>query len=470
MEQPSLKGLAISPGKLSPGFSPGRRQYTVYVAHSVGAVSLTAEAGEDGAAPQVNGITAASGQPSSPVPLQVGRNVLRVEPGGYEVKVIRAHPTPTWVRVQEHGPWSARDSAGEVVFKERMWILGGYTPGLVSDVWSSADGVEWRQEGQIPSQSGINIPVNWVYGDRMWVADNEGTLFASADGSRWEKVNDQTPWKGRYATGGAVFAGRMWVLGGKSNGALHADVWSSADGREWVQETAKAPWSPRQVFSMLAVHQGRLWLVGGGITSYHPFKAYREVWSSPDGRSWTRVLDEAPWPGRIWSTALSYRNRLWLLGGFRAEPTWNNFADLWYSADGVQWQELACPECWSARHELSAYVFGGKLWVVGGNSWPLTNDVWHLDIPGLCFLSSPVVEEFAGAQYRYQARADFNQSAGPRRYRLVAGPAWLQVDAQSGLVWGTPAEVGEVEVEIQAYDEAGETASQRYTLHVLPVP
>ncbi len=470
MDQPSLKALAISPGKLSPGFSPARRQYTVYVPHSVAAVSLSAEAGDPGVALRVNEAPATSGQPSTLISLQVGRNVLRVEPGGYEVKVVRAHSTPTWVRVQEHCAWSPRDSAGEVVFKERMWILGGYTPGLVGDVWSSADGVEWRQEGEIPSQSGINIPVNWVYEGRMWVADNEGTLFASADGAHWEKVNDQTPWKGRYAAGGAVFAGRMWVLGGKSNGALHHDVWSSTDGVEWTLETAKAPWSPRQVFGMLAVHRDQLWLVGGGITTYHPFKAYREVWCSPDGRNWTQVVDEAPWPGRIWSTALSYGNRLWLLGGFRAEPTWNNFADTWYSADGVHWRELACPEGWSARHELSAYVFGGKLWVVGGNSWPLTNDVWCLEIAGLCFLSSPVVEEFVGAQYRYPARADFNQSGGSLRYRLVRGPGWLQVDAGSGLVWGTPEEVGEVEVEIEADDEQGERVCQRYTLHVLPVP
>ncbi|MBI2503509.1 MAG: cadherin-like beta sandwich domain-containing protein [Candidatus Latescibacteria bacterium] len=470
MEQPSLKALAISPGKLSPGFSPGRRQYTVYVPHHTAAVSLIAEVDEPGTALRVNGLPAINGQPSSPVPLQVGRNVLWVEPGGYEVKVVRAHVTPTWVRVQEHCSWSPRDSAGEVVFKGRMWLFGGYTPGLVADVWSSADGADWRQEGEIPSKSGINIPVNWVHGGRMWVADNEGSLFASADGAHWERVNDQTPWKGRYATGGAVFAGRMWVLGGKSAGTLHHDVWSSADGVQWTLETAKAPWSPRQVFSMLAVHRDQLWLVGGGITSYHPFKAYREVWSSPDGRNWAKMLDEAPWPGRIWSTVLSYKNRLWLLGGFRAEPTWNNFADTWYSADGVQWRELVCPEGWSARHELSAYVFAGKLWVVGGNSWPLADDVWCLEIPGLCFLTSPVVEEFAGAQYRYSARADFNQSGGPLRYRLVEGPGWLSVNEGSGLVSGIPEEVGQVEVEIEAGDAEGERIRQRYTLHVLPVP
>ena len=53
---------------------------------------------------------------------------------------------------------------------------------------------------------------------------------------------------------------------------------------------------------MLVVYDRKLWLIGGGITIYHPFKAYRDVWSSSDGKSWTKVTDQAPWPARIWST------------------------------------------------------------------------------------------------------------------------------------------------------------------------
>ena len=66
MEQPSLKALAISPGKLSPGFSPGRRQYTVYVTHSVAEVALTAETGTPGAALRVNGVPAARVRRANP--------------------------------------------------------------------------------------------------------------------------------------------------------------------------------------------------------------------------------------------------------------------------------------------------------------------------------------------------------------------------------------------------------------------
>ena len=164
-----------------------------------------------------------------------------------------------------------------------------------------------------------------------------------------------------------------------------------------------------------------------------------------------------------------YKNRLWVLGGFRAEPTWNNFNDTWYSADGASWREFVSVPAWSPRHELSAYVFRDRLWVVGGNAWPLMNDVWYLEIKGLSFLTQPVIEEFLGAQYTYRALADFNTSGEKVRYRLVEGPSWLGIDMESGLLRGTPEEVGDTTVTIEAYDDEGESTRQSYTLHILPL-
>jgi len=471
-----LKSLSISPGKLSPGFSSQRKQYFAQVGYDTEAVTVAAEAGAADSAVSVNGRGLERGRPSEAIPLRVGRNMIEVEVASagrqaatYTIRVIRSHPTPNWVRASESAPWVPRDSAGEVVFGGRMWIFGGYTPELVSDVWSSPDGVNWSRGGSIPCQSGINIPVTFVYDDKMWVTSHDGKLFASADGERWSLVTDRAPWRGRYAAGSVVFDGRMWVMGGCGGGRLFNDIWSSADGVHWTLEAAEAPWSRRQLFSMAAVHAGKIWLLGGGITNYHPFRAYRDVWSSPDGRNWTKVSDCAPWPARIWSSSAVYMNRLWVLTGFRAEPTWNNFSDVWYSADGEHWRELVTEAIWAPRHEVSVYVFDEKLWVVGGNAWPLMNDSWYLEIPGLSFLTQPVIEEFATAQYSYRACADFNRSCRPVRYRLVSGPEWLSVDSESGLVHGTPPSAGDVGVTIEAYDDAGESVQQCYTLHVLPI-
>ena len=470
----TLSALTVSVGEVIPGFGMNRTSFAVVLPSSVESIRITPTATDAAATVAVDGTAVASGEESPAMPLVAGRNVLPVEVTAadgttttrYEVKATRAFAAPNWVKLLDAAPFAARDSAGEVVFNDRMWLLGGYTPAVVSDVWASRDGTAWQQMGSVPSEAGVNIPVTFVHDGRMWVSSNDGRLFASADGREWTLITDQAPWSGRYGAGSAVFNGRMWVAGGHKGGPQN-DVWSSVDGVDWTLEVAEAPWSRRQVFSNLVVHRDRLFLVGGGITVYQPFKAYADVWSSPDGREWTKVIDRAPWPERIWTSCAAYRDRIWLLGGFRAQPTWNNFNDVWYSADGADWRQFPSEDIWGPRHEVSAYVHDDALWLVAGNEWPLRNDVWRLDIPGLIFLSQPVLEEFVGTQYSYWARADFNAGGRPVSYRLVEAPPWLSVEADSGLVRGTPPAEGGYPVALEAFDDHGETVRQEYTLDVV---
>jgi len=477
----SLQSLTVEPGELIPGFWGSRKSFAVTLANSVDAVSIHATTTHPGArvrinetpvAPKPPGDTYSKGDTYS---IEPGRTVFNIEvtaPDGittrwYEVKVLRAAPAPNWRQVRGTSPWQPRDSAGELTFNNRMWLLGGYIPELVSDVWSSTNGDEWQQTGEIAAPAGINIPVTFAYDGKMWVSSNDGHLFASSDGTQWQLVSDNLPCLPRYGAGCAVFAGRMWILGGAADGTAYNDVWSSTDGIEWTQEVAVAPWSRRQLFGNVVVHDNKLWIIGGGLTNYQPFKAYRDIWCSADGREWIQVSDEAPWPARIWSSCAVYRNRIWLLGGFRAQPGWNNFNDVWYSSDGRHWQLLESEDIWSPRHELSAYVHDNHLWVVGGNAWPLLNDVWQLHLPGLTFISQPVLEEFVHCRYTYHARADFHQSTQALQYTLKQSPAWLSINPETGTIVGTPRETGDFKITVEAGDGNGETAQQSYTLSVI---
>jgi hypothetical protein len=279
-------------------------------------------------------------------------------------------------------------------------------------------------------------------------------------------VNATPPWAKRYAAGSAIFNGRMWVLGGQRGGKWFNEIWSSADGVDWKQEVANAPWSPRQLFGNVVVKDGKMWVIGGGLTQYEPFRAYQDVWSSVDGINWEQVTERAPFPARIWSSCVVYHDRIFLLGGFRAQPKWENLGDVWYSEDGKNWRQLQTETMWSTRHEHSPYVFGDKLWVIAGNTWPLLNDVWSLDISGLTFLSQPVIEEYVGTRYLYHAHADLQSGKGPVRYRLSKSPSWLKVGVETGTVSGIAPAEGDFEVEIEAFTESGETARQSYVLHV----
>lgn len=153
MQGATLKSLSVDPGRLSPGFSAPRKAYTVYVPHSVDGIRVRAEAAEAGDVLKVNGEVAEQG--GAGLELAVGRNPVAVTVGSadrentYLVKVIRAPARPDWERVAERNDWIPRDSTGEMVFRDRMWLMGGFraepTWNNFDDVWYSSDGATWNR-------------------------------------------------------------------------------------------------------------------------------------------------------------------------------------------------------------------------------------------------------------------------------------------------------------------------------------
>lgn len=314
-----------------------------------------------------------------------------------EALMAQAKPVD-WVRVTEHAAWAPRDSCGEVVHGGRMWLLGGWFDSNIigpRDVWASSDGLTWTEVTHEAGWTHGDLPTTITFQDRMWFMGGwyggrlpEGgpsnEVWSSRDGAKWDRVAEHAGWSPRLGAAGIVHADRMWLLGGSEQyffgdeSHLRNDVWSSADGADWVQATAHAPWAPRAYHAALSF-RGKMWVFGGG--NYLPtYIGYNDVWSSDDGATWTQVTAHAPWPPRIWFSAVVYRGCMWVLGGWSHEPN-KNYNDVWYTADGVTWHELKTPSIWSERHEHSAYVFDDRLWIVAGNAWPLVNDVWVLDLP-----------------------------------------------------------------------------------------
>jgi len=472
-----------------------RKNYAyTYVHHGIDRLSFEVKF-TDGSEVWIGGHPVASGERTDAFPLLPGRNVIglkvkladentvRVQ----ELKVFRACPTPAWEKMIDQAAWSPRDSAGELIFKDHMWIMGGYVPEYEKDVWQSADGVSWTKMSDIPTSIGLDIPIALVFQDKMMITDANGVLFGSNDGEQWEVVTNKGPLLGRRSMGGAVFKGRMWVMGGQQGNRLLNDIWSSADGVHWVREVEQAPWSKRQITHNLLVYNDKLWLLGGGALTpyYYPFVAQNDVWCSSDGIHWECATAHAPWPARIWGSTVVYKNRMWMIGGYQSAPESRHFGDVWYSADGVKWlpfeQHASCwinrtrqiplsvpAGMWEDRHEASALVHDDALYLMGGMIWPLKNDVWKLEIPGLCFLSQPVMEGYVDCLYEYRAFADFSPHADRVQYRLIEAPDWLTIDEDSGWITGTATEPSEANVIIEAFDGYGEVARQEYTLYMIP--
>ena len=133
--------------------------------------------------------------------------------------------------------WSARGLiGGNVVFKDRIWILGGGTYDtpkkpireFYNDVWSSPDGVHWTQHLESAPWEPRQFHDVAVFDDRIWVLEGynresgeRNDVWHSADGVHWHEVPN-TPWKPRHAASVFVHAGALWMVAG---GNMQPDVW-----------------------------------------------------------------------------------------------------------------------------------------------------------------------------------------------------------------------------------------------------
>jgi hypothetical protein len=310
---------------------------------------------------------------------------------------------PNWTALGA-APWQPRDSAGELVLNNRLWILGGWVDSFapaLRDVWSSPDGVAWVNTlAQAPWEHS-DLAMTIAFNGRMWImggydlgrlpgATASNRVWSSADGVTWADEG-AAAWSPRLAAGIVEFQGRIWILGGIERyfdgtpASLRNDVWSSVDGRNWTLATANAGWSPR-AFHSAVVLNGRIYVFGGG--NYTPGTILNnDVWSSADGVNWRQETARAEWAPRIWASAVVYRGRIWLLGGHTrdesgATVTSANFNDVWTSTDGALWTRNQSAAIWNPRHEMSAYVFNDRIFIAGGfDGSVLHNDVWSLQLP-----------------------------------------------------------------------------------------
>lgn len=298
--------------------------------------------------------------------------------------------------------WAGRHAFGCVVFQNRMWIIGGDTQHIGLDLPSPLTSENYSESSPVIQD-----------------ASAQNDIWSSADGITWSKegnlpfVHQDMSMSTRHIHSVLVFNNAMWLIGGLSdNGTTFLnDVWKSTNGKTWtcvlanmpnppgVEEGSMGRWSPRVTNGHTVVHKNRMWILGGA--------GYNDVWSSADGVNWRLELandssleNVTRWMARSYPQTASFEGKLWIFTGsnalnkttFRYPHTWDcrqgatpppgcidtpdligNQRDVWYSTDGKQWMrynhELVDP-----RHAAASVVHGNAL-VVQGGGW---NDCWVL--------------------------------------------------------------------------------------------
>ncbi len=285
--------------------------------------------------------------------------------------------TASWARATSDAGWEARNSHSSVVFKDKIWVLGGSSSGSnTSDVWYSSNGINWARATTDADWEARSSQSSVVFGNKIWVLggrDNQGDkddVWYSTNGKNWSKASTSNIWSARQNHSSVVFRDKMWVLGGRDNQGDKKDVWYSTDGNNWSEVSTSNIWSARQNHSSVA-YKGRVWVLGGNDGSYK-----NDVWSSNDGSSWREATTDANWSARSEHSSVVFDNKMWVLGG---RDNIANKNDVWYSTDGKNWSEVTTISIWDARDAHSSVVFRDKIWVLGGkDNIANKNDVWFL--------------------------------------------------------------------------------------------
>lgn len=287
-------------------------------------------------------------------------------------------------RAIDNPPWQQRDGAGLLVFKGELYLLGGWLLGpTTSEVWKTRDLINWKlvTVAPWPGRHGAG----WlVHNDRMYVIGGDliDDVWSSPDGVNWTQEATGAPFGKRYTPNAAsidgwivVYAGQYWApedwCGGEPDcvAMSRRDVWRSRDGKDW-EKVGDAPWAGRGLIHNSVVHNGSIYLVGGGLKAVPPGERYAEtvveyndIWTMAKDGTWSRA-GTFDFP-RTHFTVLETPHGCFVVGG--SVGTQGNLSnDLLYAPDCLRYARLPVPAEMPVRHAASFAYFNDSLVVLGG--------------------------------------------------------------------------------------------------------
>lgn len=256
--------------------------------------------------------------------------------------------------------------------------------------WTSTDGLNWAHHPK--KDWGERIWMEYAYfNNRFWMfggmkyqaREVMNEIWSSTDGIRWEQTTN-APWTPRKGQAIVAFQGKLWLFGGAANvtqdfvsNQIFNEVWSSEDGVRWTKEMERAPWEAEETPTLI-IFQNTLYKIGG--------QGKADVWSSTDGKHWSQLTPEAAWKPRFNNGALVFDNKLWVFGGYDTTANHNTGAknDVWYSTDGIQWNQQTEHAPWTVRSGATSVVFKNKIWLYSGKhtggKYNWGGDVWAMKI------------------------------------------------------------------------------------------
>jgi hypothetical protein len=260
---------------------------------------------------------------------------------------------------------SPRTEVAAAAVGGRIWVLGGYAPDgatlATAEVYDTAGDI-WARGPDLPVA--VNHAMAASLDGVLYVAGgNDGsrpsTQLARLDGDRWRTLAPLA--QGRSAGGLVALDGRLYLVGGVTEGGLAADtqVYDPAADR-WTPAPGLP--TPREHLGA-AASAGKVYVVGGRVGGVGNNLAAAEAFD-PDSGRWTSVA-ELPTPrGGLAATATA-GGQVVAVGG-EAAATFPQ-AEAFDPASG-RWRSL--PPLPTPRHGLGVVAVGDIVYVLAGGPRP----------------------------------------------------------------------------------------------------
>lgn len=164
-----------------------------------------------------------------------------------------------WTCAAEHAPFGKRYASAVAAFKGRLWLMGGNTPEASdppekhyktvtthNDVWCSADGAHWTRVLEHAPWSARQWFIAKVYRDRLWIiggfdnrnSANLGDVWYTEDGTHWHEFVTPTKFSPRHEPTCYVYQDSLWVVAGNSWPLLN-DAWRLTLPEKWAGVTRR---------------------------------------------------------------------------------------------------------------------------------------------------------------------------------------------------------------------------------------
>ncbi len=274
-----------------------------------------------------------------------------------------------WSLETDNAAFDVRSDHQMTVANGKLWLTGNSAKRSDLSYWSSADGVNWENEGDLPLGGyGSGIELETIHDtqtqlDRLilnvlgsvYISDDKGEfshrsslLISAGSGSRMVNSNNN-----------------LWLIDafGQRVYKLHEN--KNESGYKYYHFAAvemEVPF-PAHDSSHLVDFKNRLWLVAGRNHDGNPLGT--QSFSSTNGMQWKKETDDAEFAERTNTIATTLNGDLILAGGHISGHYNSN---IFRSKNGIQWDKIESTgqpiSTENALYKADIEEFKNKLWLV----------------------------------------------------------------------------------------------------------